>query len=155
MDREQWKNFRDNMRLQRLKQGITTVKMSALLQKDKGWVSCTESGAYAHWPKPKDMLAIARILGMSMAQMVKPVPPGTVLTVSPREQEHGRITLEEIRKNRSLSKPAFAGVLGVTYGQYRNVSNGYGSFSVTKWWQIADSLGMDLNVLLGRDLDGR
>ncbi|WP_337383186.1 hypothetical protein [Acidaminococcus timonensis] len=52
MDDEQWKNFRENMRYHRLKQGITNVKIAALLKKDKGWVSCTEAGAYARWPKP-------------------------------------------------------------------------------------------------------
>lgn len=154
MDDEQWKNFRENMRFHRLKQGITNVKIAALLKKDKGWVSCTEAGAYARWPKPKDMMAIAKILGMTLRQMVKPIPPGTVLTVSPKEQDQGVEALEKIRKNLGLSKPAFAGVLGVTIGQYHNVTGGYASFSVTKWWQIARALDMDLNVLLGRDKDG-
>ena len=46
MDGEDWKNFRNNMRLWRLKKGISTSAMGKAVGHTPGWVSAIESGAY-------------------------------------------------------------------------------------------------------------
>lgn len=154
MDTEDWKKFRDNMRYHRLKQGISIAAMGRIVGHSPGWVSATETGAYIRWPNTEELLAVSKALGLTMRQMIKPVPKGTVLYVGPQEAAHGIENLEAIRKHREMSKIRFAILLGITISQYSNVSNGYDGFGVKTWWKIANALGMDLNVLIGREGNG-
>lgn len=151
MNLEEWMNFRSNMRYLRIKKGITGTQMAECLGRTPGFVSCVESGAYTRWPKPQDMLNIAKCLGTTIKEMIKPLPPGTVLYVSPEEHDRGVENLEKIRKLKKLTKQDFAALIGVSLKHYSMVTTGGSSFSVRKWWTIAEHLKMDLNVLLGRD----
>jgi transcriptional regulator with XRE-family HTH domain len=154
MDAEDWKNFRDNMRLWRLRKNISTSAMGKAVGHTPGWVSAIESGAYVRWPNAEEMLAVSKVLGLTLRQMIQPVPKGTVLYVSPYEADRGLENLEAIRKHKGLSKTSFAILIDVTDSQYSNVSNGYSSFGIKTWWKIADALDMDLNVLIGRKDNG-
>lgn len=154
MDPEDWKNFRDNMRYHRLKQGISIAAMGRIVGHSPGWVSATETGAYIRWPNTEELLAVSKALGLTMRQMIQPVPKGTVLYVTPYEADRGLENLEAIRKHKGLSKSSFAVLIDVTDSQYSNVSNGYNGFGIKTWWKIADALGMDLNILIGREGNG-
>lgn len=154
MDPEDWKNFRDNMRYHRLKQGISIAAMGRIVGHSPGWVSATETGAYIRWPNTEELLAVSKALGLTMRQMIQPVPKGTVLYVSPYEADRGLENLEAIRKHKGLSKSRFAVLLDITDSQYTNVSNGYNGFGIKTWWKIADALDMDLNILIGRKGNG-
>ncbi|SFO62765.1 Helix-turn-helix [Acidaminococcus fermentans] len=154
MDPEDWKNFRDNMRYHRLKQGISIAAMGRIVGHSPGWVSATETGAYIRWPNTEELLAVSKALGLTLRQMIQPVPKGTVLYVTPYEADRGLENLEAIRKHKGLSKSSFAVLIDVTDSQYSNVSNGYNGFGIKTWWKIADALGMDLNILIGRKGNG-
>lgn len=154
MDNADWKNFRQNMRLWRLKKGISTSAMGKAVGHTPGWVSAIEAGAYVRWPNTEEMLAVSKVLGLTLRQMIQPVPKGTVLYVSPYEADRGLENLEAIRKHKGLSKSRFAVLLDITDSQYTNVSNGYNGFGIKTWWKIADALDMDLNVLIGRKDNG-
>lgn len=151
MDGTLWLNFRENMRYFRLSQGITGKQMAARMGKSVSWVSQTETGFYAQWPTPETMQAISQVLGVSIKQMVAPLPPGIVLNISPMESSRGISNLEKIRKHRKLSKRQFSDKLGISRSAYSSVSNGYHDFSIENWWQIARALNMDLRILIGRD----
>lgn len=148
MDADDWKNFRNNMRLWRLKKNISTSAMGKAVGHTPGWVSAIESGAYVRWPNAEEMRAVSKVLGMTLRQMIQPVPKGTVLYVSPYEADRGLENLEAIRKHKGLSKSRFAVLLDITDSQYTNVSNGYNGFGIKTWWKIADSLFMDLRKLI-------
>ena len=154
MDANDWKNFRNNMRLYRLKKNISTAAMGRAVGHTPGWVSAVESDAYVRWPSSEEMRAVSKVLGLALRQMIQPVPKGTVLYVSPYEADRGLENLEAIRKHKGLSKTSFAILIDVTDSQYSNVSNGYSSFGIKTWWKIADALDMDLNVLIGRKDNG-
>ena len=100
------------------------------------------------------MRAVSKVLGLTLWQMIQPVPKGTVLYVTPYEADRGLENLEAIRKHKGLSKSSFAVLINVTDSQYSNVSNGYNSFGIKTWWRVADALGMDLNILIGREGNG-
>ena len=100
------------------------------------------------------MMAVSKALGLTLRQMIQPVPKGTVLYVSPYEADRGLENLEAIRKHKGLSKTRFAVLLDITDSQYSSVSNGYDGFGIKTWWEIADALGMDLNILIGREGNG-
>ena len=151
MDGEQWLNFRENMRYFRLIQGITGKEMAARMGKSVAWVSQVEAGLYARWPASKDMLAVARELGLSLKQMVTPLPSSIVLEVSNQEHDQGVKNLEKIRKHHKLSKRKFADKLGISRSCYSAVTNEYSRFSIESWWRIAKELNMDLKIFIGRD----
>lgn len=109
MNLEEWTNFRGNMRYLRIKKGITGTQMAECLGRTAGFVSCVESGAYTRWPKPQDMLTIAKCLGTSVKEMIKPIPAGTVLYVSPEEQDVGVENLEKIRRLKKTDEAGFCG----------------------------------------------
>lgn len=154
MDAEDWKNFRQNMRLWRLKKNISISAMGKAVGHTPGWVSAIESGAYVRWPNAEEMMAVSKALGLTLRQMIQPVPKGTVLYVSPYEADRGLENLEAIRKHKGLSKTSFAILIDVTDSQYSKVSNGYNGFGIKTWWKIANALGMDLNILIGREGNG-
>lgn len=154
MDAEDWKNCRQNMRLWRLKKNISTSAMGKAVGHTPGWVSAIESGAYVRWPNAEEMRAVSKVLGLTLRQMIQPVPKGTVLYVTPYEADRGLENLEAIRKHKGLSKSRFAVLLDITDSQYTNVSNGYNGFGIKTWWKIADALDMDLNILIGRKGNG-
>lgn len=151
MNLEEWTNFRGNMRYLLIKKGITGTQMAEFLGRTPGFVSCVESGAYTRWPKTQDMLAIAKCLGTTIKEMIKPLPPGTVLYVSPEEHDRGIANLEKIRKLRKLTKQDFAALIGVSLKHYSMATTGGSTFSVRKWWGIAEKLKMELSTLLGRE----
>ena len=151
MNLEEWTNFRSNMRYLRIKKGITGTQMAECLGRTPGFVSCVESGAYTRWPKTQDMLNIAKCLGVTIKEMIKPIPAGTVLYVSPEEQDVGVENLEKIRRLKKLTKQDLAELIGVSLKHYSMVTTGGSTFSVRKWWTIAENLKMDLSTLLGRE----
>ena len=153
MNLEEWTNFRSNMRYLRIMKGITGTQMAECLGRTPGFVSCVESGAYTRWPRTQDMLAIAKCLGTTIKEMIKPIPAGTVLYVSPEEQDVGVENLEKIRRLKKLTKQDFAELIGVSLKHYSMVTTGGSTFSVRKWWTIAENLKMDLITLLGRDAE--
>ena len=140
MNLEEWTNFRGNMRYLRIKKGITGTQMAECLGRTPGFVSCVESGAYTRWPKTQDMLNIAKCLGVTIKEMIKPI-----------EQDVGVENLEKIRRLKKLTKQDFAELIGVSLKHYSMVTTGGSTFSVRKWWTIAENLKMDLSTLLGRE----
>lgn len=151
MDGTLWLNFRENMRFYRMAKGITEKQMAARMGKSVSWVSHVEAGLYARWPASKDMLAVARELGLSLKQMVTPLPSSIVLEVSNQEHDQGVKNLEKIRKHHKLSKRKFADKLGISRSCYSAVTNEYSRFSIESWWQISKALGIPLGILIGRD----
>lgn len=146
-------NFRNNMRYLRLKKGLTATALGDAIAHTSGWITCTETGAYTRRPKTIDMIAIAKVLGTTVEEMLKPLPDGIVLYISPEEHETGLENLEKIRRHRKMLKAVFAKKIGVTNKHYSQVINGYSNFSIKAWWRIAKNLKMNLNVLLGRDAE--
>lgn len=151
MDIDDLRNFQANMRYWRLKKDITVTRMAKLLHKQNSWINAAEAGNYVGYPKPAEMLAVAQILKKPMREMVKPLPKGTVLYISPAEQETGISNLEAIRINRGMSKSAFAFYIGVSVSQYYLNTTGSSTYSVKKWWTIAENLGVKLTTLIGRN----
>lgn len=99
-----------------------------------------------------DLLEIARVLGMKLRDLIKPIPEA-IMAVSRDEAAFGLQNLEKLRKKKRLTVPQFNDRLGLSKGHLHRVLAGYNRFGIKAWWQISKALGIPLGTLIGRDND--
>lgn len=151
MDAEMMDTIRDNIRYWRLQKGITVETISLAVRRSSGWLTQVEQGSIKSIPDD-DLLKIARVLGMKLSALIKPVPD-RIMAVSREEAEFGLQNLEKLRQKKHLTVPQFNDRLGLSKGHLHRVLAGYNHFGIKAWWKIAKALGIPLGTLIGRDND--
>lgn len=149
MDAEMMETIIASIRYWRLQKGISVRTISLAVCRSSGWLTQVEQGSIKSIPDD-DLLEIARVLGMQLRDLIKPVPE-TIMAVSREEAAFGLQNLEKLRQKKRLTVPQFNDQLGLSKGHLHRVLAGYNQFGIKAWWKIADALHMDLKVLIGRE----
>lgn len=151
MDEKMMDNIRKNERFYRLKSRITIKAIGDATGHSGSWITQFESGII-QCMSDQDLRKVAGCLGVKLRDLTKPADD-LVLYVTTAEHDTGIENLEKIRKHRNLPDHEFSDLIGVSYDHYHKVTNGYGHFGIRSWWKIAESLRMDLKILIGRGQD--
>ena len=149
MDAEMMENVRKNEKYYRMKAGVSARQIGAITGHCDSWIIMFESGVIKTLGE-KDIRDIAKALGVKIKDLLKPAG-SLVLSVTKAERARGMENLEKIRKHKGLTVSQFNTRLGLYRGRLQRAIDGYGSFGVKTWVMIADALGMDLKVLIGRE----
>lgn len=151
MDAEMMDNTISSIRYWRLQKGISAMTISLAVGRSPGWLTQVEQGYIKSIPDD-DLLEIARVLGMKLRDLIKPVPE-TIMAVSREEADFGLQNLEKLRKKKRLTVPQFNDRLGLSKGHLHSALAGYNQFGIKSWWKIAKALRIPLATLIGRDND--
>lgn len=152
MDAEMMETIRENARYYRLAKGISGETIGNAVGHDHSWVQAFEAGAVKR-PKTNDLVNLAKVLGMRLSDLIKPIPGLPRLYISQEEQRAGIENLEKIRKKKGCSQRKFSEFLDMTADHYSKVLHGRTNFSAKAWIKIADQLQIPLEKLLGRDAE--
>ncbi|WP_337543548.1 MULTISPECIES: helix-turn-helix transcriptional regulator [Acidaminococcus] len=151
MDAEMMETIIASIRYWRLQKGISVRTISLAVGRSPGWLTQVEQGSIKSIPDD-DLLEIARVLGMKLRDLIKPIPEA-IMAVSRDEAAFGLQNLEKLRKKKRLTVPQFNDRLGLSKGHLHRVLAGYNRFGIKAWWQISKALGIPLGTLIGRDND--
>ena len=149
MDSEMVETIRENARYYRLAKGISGETIGKAVGHDHSWVQAFEAGTVKR-PKTNDLVNLAKVLGMRLSDLIKPIPGLPRLYISPEEQRKGMENLEKIRWKKRCSQREFSSFLGFNADQYNKILRGRANFSVKAWLGIAQILDIPLEKLLGR-----
>ena len=152
MDSEMVETIRENARYYRLAKGISGETIGKAVGHDHSWVQAFEAGTVKR-PKTNDLVNLAKVLGMRLSDLIKPIPGLPRLYISPEEQRKGMENLERIRKRNGCSQRKFSEFLGMSADHYNKVLHGRANFSAKAWMKISDQLQIPLEQLLGRDAE--